>query len=227
MGDAKSTYIQSPPFFETMERTLLPVQSIKNARVLLNVGDSVTTDHISPAGAISRTSPAAKYLQENGMQPREFNSYGSRRGNDRVMARGTFANIRLVNKFMSKAGPKTLHFPSNDELSVFDAAMRYKAEGVTAIILAGKEYGSGSSRDWAAKGPWMQGVRAVIAESYERIHRSNLVGMGIIPLQYLNGSNTESNKLTGKEQISIAPGRVNAGLEATVTTDTALSLPFK
>ena len=137
----------------------------------MNVGDSVTTDHISPAGAISRTSPAAKYLQERGLKPREFNSYGSRRGNDRIMARGTFANIRLVNKFMEKAGPYTLHFPSNEKLSIFDAAMRYKAENVTAIILAGKEYGSGSSRDWAAKGPWMQGVRAVLAESYERIHR--------------------------------------------------------
>merc|ERR1711935_153079 len=173
MGDDQSTYIQSPPFFETMQRTLPELSSISNARVLLNLGDSVTTDHISPAGAISRTSPAAKYLQAAGMQPREFNSYGSRRGNDRVMARGTFANIRLVNKFMTKAGPKTLHFPSNDELTIFDAAMRYKQENVTAIILAGKEYGSGSSRDWAAKGPWMQGVRAVIAESYERILQSN------------------------------------------------------
>ena len=170
-----------------MQKELPQIKSIQNARVLLNLGDSVTTDHISPAGAISRTSPAAKYLMERGMQPKQFNrcvlkysawgpfkcyfSYGSRRGNDRVMARGTFANIRLVNKFMKKAGPKTIHFPSNDELSIFDAAMRYKQEDVTAIILAGKEYGSGSSRDWAAKGPWMQGVRAVIAESYERIHR--------------------------------------------------------
>ena len=170
-----------------MEKELPEIKSIQNARVLLNLGDSVTTDHISPAGAISRTSPAAKYLIERGMQPKQFNrcvlrflggiffiqnfSYGSRRGNDRVMARGTFANIRLVNKFMKKAGPKTIHFPSNDELSIFDCAMRYKQEDVTAIILAGKEYGSGSSRDWAAKGPWMQGVRAVIAESYERIHR--------------------------------------------------------
>ena len=185
--DNDSTYIQSPPFFETMEKELPEIKSIQNARVLLNLGDSVTTDHISPAGAISRTSPAAKYLIERGMQPKQFNrcvftflggiffiqnfSYGSRRGNDRVMARGTFANIRLVNKFMKKAGPKTIHFPSNDELSIFDCAMRYKQEDVTAIILAGKEYGSGSSRDGAAKGPWMQGVRAVIAESYERIHR--------------------------------------------------------
>lgn len=226
--DPKSTYIQSPPFFETMERELPAVPQIKNARVLLNLGDSVTTDHISPAGAISRTSPAAKYLQENGMQPKQFNSYGSRRGNDRVMARGTFANIRLVNKFMKKAGPKTVHFPSNDELSVFDAAMRYKAESVTAIVLAGKEYGSGSSRDWAAKGPWMQGVRAVIAESYERIHRSNLVGMGIIPCQYMDGSNTESHGLTGKEQYSLElPAKLTPGCEATVTTDTGKKFTVK
>lgn len=218
--DNDSTYIQSPPFFETMQQELPQIKSIQNARVLLNLGDSVTTDHISPAGAISRTSPAAKYLMERGMQPKQFNSYGSRRGNDRVMARGTFANIRLVNKFMKKAGPKTIHFPSNDELSIFDAAMRYKQEDVTAIILAGKEYGSGSSRDWAAKGPWMQGVRAVIAESYERIHRSNLVGMGIIPFQYMNGESTESHGLTGKESFSIElPSELSAGCEATVTAD--------
>ena len=170
-----------------MTRDLPPVSNISNARALLNLGDSVTTDHISPAGAISRTSPGAKYLAERGLKPRDYNryeighqsnlilfvfiSYGSRRGNDRIMARGTFANIRLVNKFVEKAGPFTVHFPSEEKLPIFDAAMRYKQENVTAIILAGKEYGSGSSRDWAAKGPWMQGVRAVLAESYERIHR--------------------------------------------------------
>merc|ERR1712227_920329 len=226
--DNDSTYIQSPPFFETMQKELPQIKSIQNARVLLNLGDSVTTDHISPAGAISRTSPAAKYLMERGMQPKQFNSYGSRRGNDRVIARGTFANIRLVNKFMKKAGPKTIHFPSNDELSIFDAAMRYKQEDVTAIILAGKEYGSGSSRDWAAKGPWMQGVRAVIAESYERIHRSNLVGMGIIPLQYMNGESTESHGLTGKEVFSIElPSDLSAGCEATVTADSGKKFQVK
>jgi len=226
--EADSTYIQSPPFFESMERHLPESSKIENARVLLNVGDSVTTDHISPAGAISRTSPAAKYLQERGLKPRDYNSYGSRRGNDRVMARGTFANIRLVNKFMSKAGPFTLHFPSEEKLSVFDAAMRYKAEGVTAIILAGKEYGCGSSRDWAAKGPWMQGVRAVLAESYERIHRSNLVGMGIIPLQYEEGMSTESAGFTGRELFSIElPRDLSPGCAATVTTDTGKKIQVK
>lgn len=219
--ESDSTYIQSPPFFETMQVELPKTSAITNARVLLNLGDSVTTDHISPAGAISRTSPAAKFLQDRGLKPKDYNSYGSRRGNDRIMARGTFANIRLVNKFMEKAGPQTLHFPSNDKLSIFDCAMRYKAEDVTAIILAGKEYGSGSSRDWAAKGPWMQGVRAVIAESYERIHRSNLVGMGIIPMQYMNGMTTDSAGLTGKEQYTIElPAELSPGCTATITTDT-------
>ncbi|XP_071552890.1 cytoplasmic aconitate hydratase-like isoform X2 [Panulirus ornatus] len=201
--DSKSTYIKNPPFFEGMTKDLPAIKAIENAHVLLNLGDSVTTDHISPAGSISRTSPAARYLAARGLTPRDFNSYGSRRGNDAVMARGTFANIRLVNKFIGKAGPRTIHIPSGELLDVFDAAERYREGGHPVIILAGKEYGSGSSRDWAAKGPFLLGVRAVIAESYERIHRSNLVGMGIIPMQFLEGQTAESLRLTGRETFTI------------------------
>ncbi|EEB16996.1 aconitase, putative [Pediculus humanus corporis] len=198
-----STYIKKPPFFDGMTRALPGVKSVKNARVLLNLGDSVTTDHISPAGSIARNSPAARFLASKGLMPRDFNSYGSRRGNDAVMARGTFANIRLVNKFMNQPGPKTIHIPTGEEMDVFDAAERYKMENTPLIILAGKDYGSGSSRDWAAKGPYLLGIKAVIAETYERIHRSNLVGMGIIPLQYLEGQDAEKLKLTGKETYTI------------------------
>ncbi|CAO1339646.1 unnamed protein product [Diamesa tonsa] len=201
--DAESTYIKHPPFFETMTRELPTIEPIKTARVLLNLGDSITTDHISPAGSIARNSPAARFLAARGMVPRDFNSYGSRRGNDAIMARGTFANIRIVNKFLENPGPKTVHFPSNDEMDIFDCAERYMSEGVPLILLVGKDYGSGSSRDWAAKGPFLQGIRAVIAESYERIHRSNLVGMGIVPLQYLEGENAESLNLTGMETFDI------------------------
>lgn len=207
-----STYIKSPPFFETMTKDLPELKNIENAKVLLNLGDSVTTDHISPAGSISRSSPAARYLGSRGMTAREFNSYGSRRGNDAVMARGTFANIRLVNKFLEKSGPRTKHWPSGDTMDIFDASQRYIEEGRALIILAGKEYGSGSSRDWAAKGPWMLGIKAVIAESFERIHRSNLVGMGIIPMQYLPGQNADSLGLTGKESYTIKlPADVKSG----------------
>ncbi|KAL4216446.1 Aconitate hydratase mitochondrial [Mactra antiquata] len=201
--DEKSTYIQSPPFFSTMTKELPKIQGIKDGCVILNFGDSVTTDHISPAGSIARNSPAARYLAGRGLTPREFNSYGSRRGNDAVMARGTFANIRLVNKFVSKPGPRTIYHPTGEEMDIFDAAERYKKDNTQVVILAGKEYGSGSSRDWAAKGPWILGVKAVIAESYERIHRSNLVGMGIIPFQYLEGQNASSLGLSGKEMITI------------------------
>lgn len=170
--DDASTYIKSVPFFDGMRRELPERRKIEKAHVLLNVGDSVTTDHISPAGSIARNSPAARYLGGRGVTPREFNSYGSRRGNDAVMSRGTFANIRLVNKFLGgEPGPRTLHIPSGEVMDVFDAAEAYKGEGRHLIILAGKDYGCGSSRDWAAKGPFLQGVRAVIAESYERIHR--------------------------------------------------------
>ncbi|XP_048236748.1 cytoplasmic aconitate hydratase-like isoform X3 [Haliotis rufescens] len=210
-----STYIKSPPFFDGMTRELpTTLPEVTDAHVLLNLGDSVTTDHISPAGSIARNSSAARYLSSRGLVPRQFNSYGSRRGHDSVMARGTFANIRLVNKFVSKPGPRTVHIPSGEEMDVFDAAERYRKDNKTLVILAGKDYGSGSSRDWAAKGPFMLGVRAVIAESYERIHRSNLVGMGLIPLQYLDGQNADTLKLSGKETFSITlpddiqPGQV-------------------
>uniref|UniRef100_A0A1B0BEI3 Cytoplasmic aconitate hydratase n=1 Tax=Glossina palpalis gambiensis TaxID=67801 RepID=A0A1B0BEI3_9MUSC len=198
-----STYIKRPPFFEGMALMLPPLRSIRNARCLLYLGDSVTTDHISPAGSIARNSPAARYLSENGLTPKDFNSYGSRRGNDAVMARGTFANIRLVNKLLTKTGPRTTHIPSQEEMDIFDCAERYREEGTPLILLVGKDYGSGSSRDWAAKGPFLLGIKAVIAESYERIHRSNLVGMGIIPLQFLPGQNAESLGLSGREVYNI------------------------
>ncbi|XP_074850794.1 cytoplasmic aconitate hydratase [Carettochelys insculpta] len=201
--DPKSTYIKSPPFFENLTLELLPPKSIVDAYVLLNLGDSVTTDHISPAGNIARNSPAARYLTSRGLTPREFNSYGSRRGNDAVMVRGTFANIRLLNKFINKQAPQTIHFPSGETLDVFDAAERYKQAGHPLIVLTGKEYGSGSSRDWAAKGPFLLGIKAILAESYERIHRSNLVGMGVIPLQYLPGEDAESLGLTGRERYTV------------------------
>jgi aconitate hydratase len=201
--DLKSLYIKAPPFFEGMTRELPAPRPISEARVLLNLGDSVTTDHISPAGSIARTSSAAKFLTDKGIIPKDFNSYGARRGNDDVMARGTFANIRLVNKFVDKPGPRTVHLPSGEEMAIFDAAERYRQESTPLIILTGKDYGSGSSRDWAAKGPYLLGIRAVIAESYERIHRSNLVGMGIVPLQYLPGENAESLGLTGKELYTV------------------------
>jgi len=222
--DQTSTYIKSPPFFATMTAELPEIRPIVEAHVLLHLGDSVTTDHISPAGSIARNSPAARYLAEKGLKPRDFNSYGSRRGNDDVMARGTFANIRLVNKFMSKPGAKTLHVPSGDEMDVFDAARRYGEEGTPVVILAGKEYGSGSSRDWAAKGPWMQGVRAVLAESFERIHRSNLVGMGIIPLQYKDGQTADSIGLTGREKFTIRlPNDITTGQTIEIQVDSGKS----
>lgn len=201
---ADSTYIKRPPFFEGMTSELPKQQSIQNARCLLFLGDSVTTDHISPAGSIARTSPAARFLSERNITPRDFNSYGSRRGNDAIMSRGTFANIRLVNKLVPKTGPRTLHIPSQEELDIFDAAERYREEGTPLVLVVGKDYGSGSSRDWAAKGPFLLGVKAVIAESYERIHRSNLVGMGIIPLQFLPGQSAETLNLSGREIYNIA-----------------------
>uniref|UniRef100_A0A1B0D9B7 aconitate hydratase n=1 Tax=Phlebotomus papatasi TaxID=29031 RepID=A0A1B0D9B7_PHLPP len=218
--DEKSTYIKHPPFFETMTRELPPNRPIVGARVLLYLGDSVTTDHISPAGSIARNSPAARYLASKNLTPRDFNSYGSRRGNDAIMARGTFANIRLVNKLVSNAGPKTLHIPTGTEMDVFDCAEQYGKEMTPLILLVGKDYGSGSSRDWAAKGPYLLGIRAVIAESYERIHRSNLVGMGIVPLQYLEGQNADTLGLTGKEIFNIAiPDDCKPGQIITVETN--------
>lgn len=217
----KSTYIKSPPFFENLTLELQPHKSIVDAYVLLNLGDSVTTDHISPAGNIARNSPAARYLTSRGLTPRDFNSYGSRRGNDAVMARGTFANIRLLNKFLNKQAPQTIHLPSGETLDVFDASERYQQEGQPLIVLAGKEYGSGSSRDWAAKGPFLLGIKAVIAESYERIHRSNLVGMGVIPLQYLPGQDAETLGLTGRERYTVVlPEALVPGMNVQVKLDT-------
>ncbi len=203
--DPKSTYVKDPPYFEGMTRQPPAIFDIRNARVLALLGDSITTDHISPAGSIKATSPAGRYLIERGVQPKDFNSYGARRGHDEVMVRGTFANIRLKNKLVPGVeGGFTRHFPDGQQMSIFDASVKYKAEGVPLLIIAGKEYGSGSSRDWAAKGPMLLGVRAVIAESYERIHRSNLVGMGVVPLQFAPGQNAESLKLTGEEVYDIA-----------------------
>jgi aconitate hydratase len=198
-----STYIRRAPYFEGMKIKPSPVEEIKGARVLAVLGDSVTTDHISPAGSIKKDGPAGKYLQEHGVKPADFNSYGSRRGNHEVMVRGTFANVRLRNKLLNVEGGFTRHLPTNQEMSIFDASQKYIAEGTPLIILAGKEYGSGSSRDWAAKGPRLLGVSAVIAESYERIHRSNLVGMGVLPLQFLAGQTAESLKLMGEEVFEI------------------------
>ncbi|MGM0680489.1 MAG: aconitate hydratase, partial [Pseudomonadota bacterium] len=199
-----STYIQNPPYFEGMSRELTPIGDIEGARVLALLGDSVTTDHISPAGAIKADSPAGQYLQGKGVAPGDFNSLGSRRGNHEVMMRGTFANIRLRNQLApGTEGGVTRHLPDGESMSIYEAAMKYHAEQVPLIVIAGKEYGSGSSRDWAAKGPRLLGVRAVIAESYERIHRSNLVGMGILPLQFNDGDSAESLGLNGEEQFSI------------------------
>ena len=202
--DENSTYIHHPPYFQEISLDVSPVKGISSARVLGLFGDSITTDHISPAGNIAATSPAGKFLQEKDVAPAYFNSYGARRGNDQVMARGTFANIRLKNVMVApKEGNLTRHQPDGEEMSIFDAAMKYKAAGVPSIVLAGKEYGTGSSRDWAAKGPMLQGVKAVIAESFERIHRSNLVGMGVLPLRFTQGQNAESLGLDGSEVFDI------------------------
>lgn len=201
--DETSTYIHNPPFFSSMTKDIQYDTVISSARCLLNLGDSITTDHISPAGSIARSSPAARYLESRGVKREDWNTYGSRRGNDEIMARGTFANIRLLNKFIGKAAPKTVHIPSGEVLDIFDASDRYISEKTPLIILAGEQYGSGSSRDWAAKGVWMLGVKAVIAQSYERIHRSNLVLFGVIPLQFKKGESAETLKLTGKEKFTI------------------------
>ena len=202
--DGKSTYVKNPPYFDGMTMTPAPVGDIHGARALAVLGDSVTTDHISPAGNISKSSPAAKYLVSQGVQAADFNSYGARRGNHEVMMRGTFANIRLRNLLLpGTEGGVTVHIPSGDQLSIFDASVRYKAAATPLVILAGKEYGTGSSRDWAAKGTMLLGVKAVIAESFERIHRSNLIGMGVLPLQYQGGEGLMSLGLTGRETFEI------------------------
>jgi aconitate hydratase len=202
--DPASTYVRQPPYFVDMPAQPKPVEDIHNARVLGVFGDSITTDHISPAGSIKTASPAGKYLMEHGVEPKDFNSYGARRGNHEVMMRGTFANVRIRNRMVPEIeGGFTIHLPDGEPLSIYDAAMRYNAEGVPTVVLAGKEYGTGSSRDWAAKGPLLQGVRAVIAESFERIHRSNLVGMGIAPLEFLDGQTVQTLGLTGHEIFAI------------------------
>jgi aconitate hydratase len=202
--DSKSTYVKNPPYFDGMTMTPAPMSDIKGARALALLGDSVTTDHISPAGNISKSSPAAKYLMAQGVQAVDFNSYGARRGNHEVMMRGTFANIRLRNLLLpGTEGGVTLHIPSGEQMSIFDASMKYQAAHTPLVILAGKEYGTGSSRDWAAKGTMLLGVKAVIAESFERIHRSNLIGMGVLPLQFKEGQNAQSLGLTGKESFEI------------------------
>jgi aconitate hydratase len=199
--------VKRPPYFDGMpDEPPAGFDTITGARALVMLGDSVTTDHISPAGSIKRDSPAGRYLQERGIEPRDFNSYGSRRGNHEVMMRGTFANVRLHNQLApGTEGGVTVHLPDGEQTSIFDGAMRYADEGVPLCVIAGREYGSGSSRDWAAKGPLLLGVRFVIAESYERIHRSNLVGMGVLPLQFADGAGRESLGLTGRETFDLEP----------------------
>ncbi len=232
--DPSSTYVKNPPYFTDMAVKPAPIARIENARVLAVLGDSITTDHISPAGSIKKDSPAGRYLIQRGVSPDDFNSYGARRGNDEVMVRGTFANIRLKNKLApGTEGGWTRHLPDGETMTIFDASVRYQAESVPLIVLAGKEYGSGSSRDWAAKGPRLLGIRAVIAESYERIHRSNLVGMGILPLQYKPGENAESLSLTGEELFAIpglddlARGPFSSGRELVVTARAASGPPLE
>lgn len=202
--DDESTYIKEAPFFKDLPDSPQPLKDIENANVLLALGDSITTDHISPAGSYNESSAAGRYLSSRGVAKEDFNSYGSRRGHDEVMIRGTFANVRIKNKLADKEGGYTKYLPTGEEMSVYDASVKYKEAKIPLIVLAGKEYGSGSSRDWAAKGTFLLGVKAVLAESYERIHRSNLVGMGVLPLQYMKGENAESLGLTGSEQFSIS-----------------------
>ena len=218
--DPDSTYVRRPPYFDGMPREPGTVEDFAGARCLIMVGDSVTTDHISPAGAIKPDSPAGKYLVEHGVERKDFNSYGSRRGNHEVMVRGTFANVRLKNLLVpGSEGTWTVHLPGGEQMTIYEASQRYLAEGTPLIVLAGKEYGSGSSRDWAAKGPNLLGVRAVIAESYERIHRSNLLMMGILPLQYMKGENAESLGLTGREEFAIEGVDNGEAREVTVRAD--------
>ena len=215
----KSTYIRKPPYFENMVDPQTSVQDLVHLRVLAMLGDSVTTDHISPAGNIPADSPAGKFLIEHGVKPGDFNSYGARRGNHEVMVRGTLANIRLRNQLApGTEGGWTTHVPSGEKMFIYDASVKYQQEGTPLLIIAGKEYGSGSSRDWAAKGTLLLGVRAVIAESFERIHRSNLIGMGVLPMQFLPGENRESHGLTGFEEYSILgiPQAVANGAKARV-----------
>ena len=228
--DLKSTYVKNPPYFEGMTMTPPALTDVRGARVLALLGDSVTTDHISPAGNISKTSPAARYLIEQGVQPKDFNSYGARRGNHEVMMRGTFANIRLRNLLVPGVeGGVSVHLPDGEQGSIYDVAMRYKKDGVPLVVLAGREYGTGSSRDWAAKGTLLLGVKAVIAESFERIHRSNLIGMGVAPLQFEPGQSAASLGLTGREVFAIEGlSRGDAKeVSVTATPDKGAPIQFK
>jgi aconitate hydratase len=218
--EADSTYVKLPPLFEGISRTPPAMKDIKGARLLALLGDSITTDHISPAGDIKKSSPAGTYLIQHHVEPAEFNSYGARRGNHDVMMRGTFANIRIKNELMGGAeGGNTKYFPSGETMTIYDAAMRYQKENVPLVIVAGKEYGTGSSRDWAAKGTLLLGVRAVIAESFERIHRSNLVGMSVLPLVFKNGVTRADLKLTGMETFSVSgfAGGIKPRMDVTLT----------
>ena len=218
--DADSTYIQEVPFFENIGDAVNDTADIDGAYVLVMVGDNITTDHISPAGAIPASRPAGQFLTNQGVETRDFNTFGARRGNHEVMMRGTFGNVRLRNKLTpDKEGDWTLYVPENATMSIFEAGLKYQENGIPTIIIAGKEYGMGSSRDWAAKGPNLLGVEAAIAESFERIHRSNLIGMGIIPLQFKNGENAENLGLTGAEKFNISgiSGRIQPGQDVSVT----------
>ena len=220
--DNTSTYVRQPPYFDGMPREPEALKDITDARVLALLGDSVTTDHISPAGNIKRDSPAGKWLQEQGVKPGDFNSYGSRRGNHEVMIRGTFANIRLRNQLVPGVeGGETRHLPDGEQMSIFDASRKYIDDGVPLLVIAGSEYGSGSSRDWAAKGTLLLGVKAVLAVGYERIHRSNLIGMGVLPLQFKDGDTAESLGLTGEETFSIT------GLEGKDRTPDTVTVSVK
>lgn len=221
---ARSTFIRAPPFLDNLSKEPRPLDPIREAYTLLYLGDNVSTDHISPAGSIARNSPAARYLSDIGLSPRDFNSYGARRGNYAVMMRGTFGNARILNKLVGKPGPKTVHIPSGKVMDVYDAAERYKLEGHPVILLAGKDYGAGSSRDWVAKGPWLLGVKAVLAQSFDRAHRSNLIGMGILPLQFLEGDSAESLRLTGREVFTVdLPDMLTPGHGVVVKTSNGKS----
>src|SRR5690606_21190683 len=202
--DDASTYIKEVPFFRELSDQPQDLKNIEGARALLVLGDSITTDHISPAGAFAEDSAAGQYLKSRGVDKKDFNSYGSRRGNDEVMVRGTFANVRIKNQLANKEGGFTTYLPSGEQMTVYDAAQKYIQDNTPLIVLTGKEYGSGSSRDWAAKGTFLLGIKAVLAESYERIHRSNLIMMGVLPLQYLNGESAQFHGLTGREYFSIS-----------------------
>jgi aconitate hydratase len=226
--DANSTYVKSPPYFEGMTMTPPPLKDVHGARVLALLGDSVTTDHISPAGNISKSSPAARYLIEQGVEPKDFNSYGARRGNHEVMLRGTFANIRLRNQLVPGVeGGVSVHLPDGEQASIYDVAMRYQKEGTPLVVLAGREYGTGSSRDWAAKGTMLLGVKAVLAESFERIHRSNLIGMGVAPLQFEPGQTAASLGLTGREVFALEGLSRADAREVSVTATPEKGKPIK